>query len=288
MRLALGTAQFGLSYGVANNSGQISLNQGKLLLDYSLKNGINTLDTAITYGNSEQRLGEIGIEKWHVISKLPTLPDKCVNVNEWIFEEVHNSLNRLGIHQLYALLLHNPQQLLEANGLQIYRSLNQLKADGLIQKIGISIYDPSELDLLFREFNFDLIQAPFNIFDRRILHSGWLAKLSSLGVEVHTRSTFLQGLLLMPRNKLPTKFDRWALFWDEWFNWLEESELSPADACLRYVLSFLEINKVIVGVDNVAQLNELIKATYGSLPKIPEKMKIDDINLINPARWDTD
>lgn len=288
MRLALGTAQFGLSYGVANNSGQISLNQGKLLLDCSLKNGINTLDTAIAYGNSEQRLGEMGIEKWHVVSKLPALPDTCVNVNDWVFEEVHNSLHRLGIHQLYGLLLHKPEQLLEAKGLQIYQSLNQLKADGLVHKIGISIYDPSELDLLFREFNFDLIQAPFNIFDRRILDSGWLDKLSSLGIEVHTRSTFLQGLLLMPRDKLPTKFDRWSLLWDEWFNWLQESELSPADACLRYVLSFLEINKAIVGVDNEAQLNELIKATHGSLPKIPEKMKIDDINLINPARWGAD
>jgi aryl-alcohol dehydrogenase-like predicted oxidoreductase len=286
MRLALGTAQFGLSYGVANTSGQIDLNQGKLLLDCALKNGINTLDTAIAYGNSEKRLGQIGVEKWHVVSKLPAVPDKCENVKEWVFEQVHNSTNRLGIGQLYGLLLHKPKQLLEPNGHLIYQSLIELKTYGLLNKIGVSIYDPSELDLLCNEFDFDLIQAPFNILDRRIVDSGWLFKLSNLGIEIHTRSTFLQGLLLMSRESIPLKFSRWSLLLHEWLNWLEESNLSAAEACLRYILSFLEINKVVVGVDNEIQLNELIKGARGPLLKIPENIKSNDINLINPARWE--
>lgn len=285
MRIAIGTAQFGLPYGIANNSGQISLDQGKLLLDCAAKSGISMLDTAIAYGNSEQRLGEIGIQQWDIVSKLPALPDGCVNVNRWIIEQVHNSLNRLEVQQLYGLLLHRPQQLLEINGHLIYQALIELKKKSLVRKIGISIYDPSELDLLCKKFDFDLIQTPFNILDRRVLDSGWLAKLSSSGVEIHTRSAFLQGLLLMKRKDIPTKFDQWALLWDEWFGWLEKSGLSPVDACLRYVLSYSEISKVVVGVDNVTQLNQLIKATQGSLPSIPDKLKVDDINLINPANW---
>jgi aryl-alcohol dehydrogenase-like predicted oxidoreductase len=285
MRLALGTAQFGLSYGVANNSGQIDLNQGKLLLDCALKNGINTLDTAIAYGNSERRLGQIGVEKWHVVSKLPDLPDKCENVKGWVVEQVHHSIIRLGIDQLYGLLLHKPQQLLDPNGHLIYQSLIQLKADGLLNKIGISIYDPSELDLLCKEFDFDLIQAPFNILDRRILYSGWLTKLSNLGIEVHTRSTFLQGLLLMSEKDIPTKFDQWTLLWLEWFNWLKNSEISALEACLGYVLSFSEISKIVVGVDSITQLNQVIQATRGAPLNVPDKLKIDDINLINPANW---
>ena len=285
MRLALGTAQFGLSYGVANNSGQINLNQGKLLLDCALKNGINTLDTAVAYGNSEKRLGQIGVEKWHVVSKLPALPDGCENVKGWVVEQVHQSINRLGIDQLYGLLLHEPKQLLEPNGHLIYQSLIQLKADGLLNKIGISIYDPSELDLLCKEFDFDLIQAPFNILDRRILDSGWLTKLSKLGIEVHARSVFLQGLLLMSEKDIPTKFDQWTLLWLEWFNWLKKSELSALEACLGYVLSFSEISKIIVGVDSITQLNQVILATRSSPLNVPDKLKTNDINLINPANW---
>ena len=285
MRLALGTAQFGFSYGIANNSGQIDLSQGKLLLNSALKNGINTLDTAIAYGNSEMRLGQIGVEKWHVVSKLPALPDKCENVKGWVVEQVHHSIIRLGIDQLYGLLLHKPQQLLDPNGHLIYQSLIQLKADGLLNKIGISIYDPSELDLLCKEFDFDLIQAPFNILDRRILDSGWLTKLSNLGIEVHTRSTFLQGLLLMSEKDIPTKFDQWTLLWLEWFNWLKKSELSALEACLGYVLSFSEISKIVVGVDSITQLNQVIQATRGVPLNVPDKLKIDDINLINPANW---
>ncbi len=285
MRLALGTAQFGFSYGVANNSGQIDLSQGKLLLDCALKNGINTLDTAVAYGNSEKRLGQIGVEKWHVVSKLPALPDGCENVKGWVVEQVHQSINRLGIDQLYGLLLHEPKQLLESRGQLIYQSLIQLKADGLLNKIGISIYYPSELDLLCKEFDFDLIQAPFNILDRRILDSGWLAKLSKLGIEVHTRSVFLQGLLLMSEKDIPTKFDQWTLLWLEWFNWLKKSELSALEACLGYALSFSEISKIVVGVDSITQLNQVIQAIRGAPLNVPDKLKIDDINLINPTNW---
>lgn len=285
MRIAIGTAQFGLPYGIANKSGQISLDQGKLLLDCAAKSGISILDTAIAYGNSEQQLGEIGVQQWGIVSKLPALPAACTNVNKWIFEQVYNSLNRLGVRRLYALLLHKPQQLLEINGHLIYQALTELKENDLVSKIGVSIYDPSELDLLCKKFHFDLIQAPFNILDHRMLDSGWFAKLSSLGVEIHTRSAFLQGLLLMQRKDIPTKFDQWRLLWDEWFDWLEKSEMSPVDACLRYVLSYSEISKVVVGVDNITQLNQLIKASRGSLPSIPEKLKVDDVNLINPANW---
>lgn len=285
MRIAIGTAQFGLPYGIANKSGQISLDQGKLLLDTAAKSGISILDTAIAYGNSEQQLGEIGVQQWGIVSKLPALPAACTNVNKWIFEQVYNSLNRLGVRRLYALLLHKPQQLLEINGHLIYQALTELKENDLVSKIGVSIYDPSELDLLCKKFHFDLIQAPFNILDHRMLDSGWFAKLSSLGVEIHTRSAFLQGLLLMQREDIPTKFDQWCLLWDEWFDWLEKSEMSPVDACLRYVLSYSEISKVVVGVDNITQLNQLIKASRGSLPSIPEKLKVDDVNLINPANW---
>lgn len=285
MRLALGTAQFGLAYGIANKAGQVNLTEGQMLLNLAAKNGISMLDTAISYGDSQSRLGKLGVQEWDIVSKIPEIPRRCINIAQWIEDQVSNSLNQLGARRLYGLLLHRPQQLLGLDRDLIYQALIKLKANGFVKKIGVSIYDPSELDLLIKEFDFDLVQAPFSVLDRRILDSGWLAKLSSLKVEVHARSVFLQGLLLMSRGDMPNKFERWNLLWDKWFSWLEESGMSPVDACLRYVLSFPEVTKVIVGVESITQLNQIIFAVNGSTPNVPQEISVNDINLINPTLW---
>ena len=287
MKLAIGTAQFGLPYGIANKSGQLSVSEGSLLLDVAKSFGINTLDTAIAYGVSEQRLGKIGVANWRIISKLPPVPDakNCPNIKKWIFEEINQSLNRLKVDLLYGLLLHTPQQLLEDGGDEIYSALQQLKADGLVHKIGVSIYEPSELDALYERYKFDIVQSPFNIFDRRLLSSGWLSKLHKHNVEVHVRSIFLQGLLLMKKEEIPSKFNRWSSVFDSWFKFLDEQHLSSLEACLKYTLSFSEISNVIVGLDNLTQLHEVVESSQGLIPLLPNDFQLTDTDLINPASW---
>ncbi len=287
MKLAIGTAQFGLSYGIANNSGQISPEEGKLILDTAKRFGINTLDTAIDYGSSEQRLGEIGVANWRIISKLPLVPDakNCFNRKKWIFEEVNQSISRLKVDSLYGLLLHRPAQLLEDGGDEIYDALQQFKKDGLVHKIGVSIYEPSELDMLYKLYKFDIVQSPFNIFDRRLLTSGWLARLNEDSVEVHVRSIFLQGLLLMPRKSIPSKFNRWLPIFDSWYKWLDNQGLSQLEACLKYTLSFPQISNVIVGFDSLTQLNEIVEASRGLKPLRLYDFHIHDTDLINPVSW---
>ncbi|MFA6051875.1 MAG: aldo/keto reductase [Methylobacter sp.] len=285
MKLALGTVQFGLPYGIANQAGQISLHEGKAMLQLAADNGIDTLDTAIVYGESEQRLGEIGIQGWQIISKLPAIPDDCTDILHWVAEAVDGSLQRLNVNSLYGLLLHRPQQLMEKNGDELYHALQQLKQDGLVQKIGVSIYDPSELDAICGRFQLDLVQAPFNPIDRRLIDTGWLSRLAEQGTELHVRSIFLQGLLLMSPSNRPEKFDRWAPLWSKWHEWLKDANLAPLQACLRYALSFPEISRVIIGVDNQNQLIEIIHAAEGSALHVPEEFKTDDLDLINPACW---
>lgn len=285
MKLAIGTAQFGQPYGIANQAGQVSLHEGKAMLQLAADNGIDTLDTAIAYGDSEQRLGEIGVQGWQVVSKLPIIPDDCADTLQWVTEAIDGSLQRLNVNSLYGLLLHRPQQLMEKNGDKLYRALQQLKQEGLVQKIGISIYAPSELDTLCNHYQFDLVQAPFNIMDRRLIDTGWLSRLAEQGMELHVRSAFLQGLLLMAPSDRPSKFDRWAPLWSKWHEWLKDVNLTPLEACLRYTLSFSEISRVIVGVDNRNQLKQIIHATKGSLPQIPDVLKTDAPDLINPAHW---
>jgi len=286
-RLALGTVQFGLRYGVANTSGQVSPDEVTAILQQARVGGVDTLDTAVAYGESEQRLGEIGVEGWRVVSKLPAMPSDPKDVGGWVEEAVECSLRRLNIDCLYGLLLHRPQQLLEPSGEELHAALVKLKDKGLVEKIGVSIYDPEELDRLWPRFQLDLVQAPFNILDRRIETSGWLTRMRQAGTEVHVRSVFLQGLLLMETDRRPKKFDRWQLLWDRWNQWLIEQALTPVQACLGFAMSRPEVDRVVVGVDNRRQLGEIISAAETRVPALPTMLKTDDMDLINPSRWDT-
>ncbi len=284
-RLALGTVQFGLEYGVANNAGRVNFDEAGKILAEAAHAGINMLDTAIAYGDSESTLGKIGVADWRVVTKLPEMPDTCRDVAAWVEAQVRGSLDRLSIPQLHAVLLHRPAQLLEARGSELFDALERLKILGYTQKIGISIYDASELDSLFREMHFDLVQAPLNILDRRLVTSGWAQRLKRSGTELHVRSAFLQGLLLMPADKRPQKFNRWQSLWSEWERWLNETGLSPVEACLRYVMSVEEVDNVVVGVDNAAQLHEIHAASIGVLPGLPDWPQTIDPVLLNPALW---
>ena len=285
MKLALGTAQFGLAYGIANQVGQVSLAEANSILKFAAASGIDTLDTAISYGDSEHRLGQIGVRNWQVVSKLPAIPDDIVHPMPWIQDIVNSSLQNLNVSKLYGLLLHRPVQLLERRGDQIYLALQELKKTGLIEKIGISIYDPAELNNLCPHFHFDIIQVPFNIIDRRLIQSGWLNRLANDGVELHARSVFLQGLLLMKSVDRPSLFNKWSSLFLRWDQWLTEVGLTAQEASLRYALSYPQIKKVIVGVDSVKQLKELTEAAHGPLPYVPNQLFSNDINLLNPANW---
>jgi hypothetical protein len=285
VRLALGTVQFGTSYGVANASGQVSVEEARRILAQARANGIDMLDTAIAYGDSEARLGAIGVANWRVVSKLPTLPADVANVAEWVRAGVRGSLSRLGVSKLYALLLHRPAQLLSPEGDALYRALESVRSEGLVSRIGISIYEPAELDGLVGRFPVDVVQAPFNVLDRRLVESGWLARLKARGAELHVRSVFLQGLLLMPAGERPRKFRRWQSLWDGWDAWLAQTGLSPLEACVRYVLSFAEIDAAVVGVDSSTQLAQIVASGRGELPVVPASLRCSDADLLNPARW---
>jgi aryl-alcohol dehydrogenase-like predicted oxidoreductase len=285
VRLALGTVQFGTSYGVANADGQVPVNEVRRILRYARENGIDMLDTAIAYGDSESRLGSIGVASWRVVSKLPAQSAECADVADWVRAAVRGSLTRLGVSRLYALLLHRPEQLLTAGGEALYRALKALKAEGLVGRIGISIYEPAELDAIVARFPVDVVQAPFNILDRRLLESGWLARLKAQSVELHVRSVFLQGLLLMPAGQRPRKFERWQSLWDAWHAWLSQAELTPLQACVRYVMSFTEIGAAVVGVDSLTQLAQIVQSGEGELPAVPTSLGCTDTDLLNPARW---
>ncbi len=284
-RLALGTAQFGLCYGVANQSGQVSHDQTAAILEHAWAAGLDTIDTAIVYGESEQRLGEIGVAQWQVITKLPAMPETRTDVIAWVQESVLGSLKRLRIPKLYGLLLHRSRQLLGPQGDALYRALHALKDQGKVEYTGVSIYGPDELDALWPYYRLDLVQAPFNIMDRRLATSGWLTRLHQAGAKVHIRSVFLQGLLLMEAANRPATFNCWQPLWDLWHHWLDHQALTPLQACLGFALSQPEIDRVVVGVDSLKQLQGILAGVETPAVNPPTALASEDLHLIDPSRW---
>ena len=284
-KIALGTAQFGMSYGISNNSGQILDSEIDRILEYAFLNGIDTLDTAINYGSSEDSLGRFGVDMFQIVTKLPSIPLDVSNVREWIRQQIFNSLKRLNLKKIYGVLLHDPIQLMGSFGVDIYAELISFQEQGYIKKIGISMYDPNQLTALIPQYHFDIIQIPLNIFDRRFINSDWLKFLKDDGVEIHSRSAFLQGLLLMPRDLLPEKFSYWKNYFDSWYGWLEKKGITPIQAALNFVLSNPDIDKVIIGVDSLAHLKGIIRAAHSYAPGIIPDLSIEDERLINPGNW---
>jgi hypothetical protein len=286
-RFALGTVQFGVAYGIANATGQVPVAEAAKIFALAAKSGIDTVDTAIGYGESERCLGQIGMSGFNVVTKLPSMPTGLADVAGWVNAQIDASLARLGTAQLHGVLLHSPQELLGDNGSILFKALCGLKERSLARKIGVSVYAPAELENLTAKFRFDLVQAPLNLLDRRLAVTGWLQRLKDRAIEVHTRSAFLQGLLLLPRGDVPTKFARWNGVLDRWHAWLERHQTTAVQACLAYPLSLMEVDRVIVGTDNAEQLRTILTdAALASKAPLPD-LACNDEDLINPARWST-
>lgn len=285
MNLVLGTAQFGFDYGVSNDLGRVSEECVSEILKIAKANGICTLDTAIDYGNCESILGKLGLRNWQVVTKLPPLPDACIDPFDWIQGQTKLSIQRLGVPKLHGLLLHRPSQLLSDVGPNLYKAMQKIKAQNLVTKIGISVYSTSELDLIIHKYPVDIVQAPLNIIDRSLIETGWANRLRLNGIELHTRSAFLQGLLLMPDGNRPSKFNRWTDIWCEWSRWLSATGLTPLQACIQYVNLFNNTGNVVVGTVTADQLAEIISCLGCKLSSLPNFGKLKDGRLIDPSSW---
>tara|TARA_Y100000768_G_scaffold299944_1_gene233718 strand:- start:42 stop:911 length:870 start_codon:yes stop_codon:yes gene_type:complete len=286
-KLALGSAQFGMQYGITNTSSRFTDADIEEVLRIAKKNHIDTIDTAIAYGESESRLGKHDLKEFKIITKIPKFSSEVTNIKKWINEEIESSLLRLNKNKIHAILFHHPNDLKKSEGKIIYESLKKFKDQNIISKLGVSIYSPNELDTIFSNFDFEIVQAPFNVIDNSLINSGWMKKLNDNGIEIHTRSTFLQGLLLCDLNEIPYKFNKWKDIFESWDYQTSNINISKMEACLNYANSFNEINKIIVGIDNLSQFKEILSydlsKDYQRLPSF----NCLDKTLINPSNWDS-
>lgn len=284
MKIALGTVQFGVKYGVSNTTGRVGSGTVKEILQVARSLGVSTLDTAAAYGGSEEALGNAGVSGFKVISKVPPRSDGSESPADWVLKNVEKSLANLKSDSLYGLMLHRPLDLLQPNGADLYEALLSVKRQGLVEKVGASVYGPEDLNKL-SSFVFDVVQAPMNVIDQRLASSGWLARLNKCGTEVYIRSAFLQGLLLMAQDQRPDYFQPWNALLAEYDAWVRGQRLSPLQGCLGYLNQYPEISKIVIGVETADQLREAVSAVGAAVSSVPESIQTDDLNLINPALW---
>ena len=249
-KLGLGTVQWGLPYGVANQHGITTPETVTALLGEAGQYGIAVLDTASLYGKSEAVLGMNPLEGFKVVTKTPrftTLHISDIEANQ-LGATFQQSLNLLKCKKTYALLIHHADNLLVPGGDKLLAAMRQLKEKGLIEKIGVSVYDSTQVDALLKKFTPDLIQLPLNVMDQRMLASGHLELLKNKGVEIHVRSVFLQGLLLMPLSNISAFFEPIRPLLTHWHAAALTQGLTANQAALNFVKNLPYIDTALAGL----------------------------------------
>lgn len=289
MKLALGSAQFGLDYGISNQSGQSSLEEVRAILAYAQSKGIDVLDTANSYGESETVLGESEkTSKFKLVTKTKTFDKEQRITSKSVdqFKEVFvQSLKKLNVDSVYGLMIHHAEDLLKPGSELLFEIMRSFKCQGLVQKIGVSAYHERQIRQILKNYSIDIIQVPVSILDQRLIQNGVLTDLKSLGVEVHTRSAFLQGLIFMNPKNLSSHFDGVKPLLERFQLSLKQEGYSAIEAALGYLGQFKEIDRVVCGVTNVKQLEEVYQGISAKYNSLFDGFKIDDEKILNPSLW---
>ena len=272
-KLVLGTVQFGCSYGI-NSAGRPDFGEVSGILDLARGAGITTLDTSSAYGEAEQVLGNAGTDGFRIVSKYPAGGGDVSGAFK-------GSLLRLGTESLYGYLLHHFHVWRESP--KIWDEFRRLRDAGQVERIGFSLYSPDELDMLLEAgVDFDLLQFPRNLLDRSF--DPYLRDLKALGVEIHVRSTFLQGLFFMDRNSLPEKLQPLRLALEQIDTEASENCVSVSALALAFNLLNPLVDGVLVGVDNKAQLQADIDDCDADC-WFDFDIEVSDRALLNPVNW---
>lgn len=283
-RIIIGTAQFGMDYGINNRRGRIPMEEAFQILGEAAAIGIDIVDTASTYGDTESVLGTYRkrySKELRIISKLKECKEDQID------DTILTSFKKTNSNKLYGYLIHNFSQY--RKNPVIWEKLEKFKSDGKIEKIGFSLYYPEELNCIMEnKLKVDILQIPFNIFDQRFLP--YLAIAKNLGVEINVRSVFLQGLVFADPATLGVKFagikDRLNLL----RSLSTEKKIPLAALCLGFAVLNPHIDKIVIGLDSIDHFREIVtslqyintsKKTILGLASFSETNEM----LIVPLNW---
>jgi aryl-alcohol dehydrogenase-like predicted oxidoreductase len=284
-QLALGTAQFGLDYGITNTRGRVPQAEAEALLKQAWQGGIRILDTAQAYGNSEEVLGAAIRDAWRVVTK--TLPLRSDRVDEDALARVDAAFTQSQrlLGKVDTLLVHHAQDLFVPGGERLFAWLADRKARGDVSRIGVSVYDGREIAALLDRFTLDVVQLPANIADQRLVIDGSIARLHAAGVEIHVRSLFLQGLLLADPKFAAERFPERRYWFDEFHAECAKQGVSPQAACFGFFKSHPEFNVAVVGVSSAQELAQLQAAWAGASAVDWSAWGVDNTSFTDPRLW---
>ncbi len=293
MKLILGTAQLGLDYGISNQAGAMPLQMAHKILNTAHNAGITTLDTAPHYGNAEARIGQFHQKSpftFKVISKAPRFDDHdqiSAQQLATLESQIKKSLSELSISEIDTLLVHALEDLQKPGGMKLWQ---HLKNHPQLKKTGVSIYTAEDIDWVLEHLNPDVIQAPFNVLDQRLLKSGHLKALKQRGIETHARSVFLQGLLLMSPEQIRARHPKALESVSQFLTFGQKSKQDPLNAALHFVLQQPLIDQVLVGVQSAAELTTLCDIAQDQpkqnwLATDWDQFYCQDPEIIDPRYW---
>lgn len=284
-KIILGSAQFGLPYGIASRKDQVSFEVAKKIIEFAHKRGITKIDTSPLYGSSEDVLGMIGMQDWKVITKIEIDKKSQVSIQNQVHINLEQSRSRLRVAKHYAALIHYPYLLSVDHLSQIFGALQDAKNLGLTSKIGFSIYQPKELEN-YIHLRPDVIQAPMNVFDQSLIQTGWFDKLTAMGIEVHARSVFLQGLLTMEKSELSSFFDKFSHRFDKFEKTIKDSNRSRLQLLLGHLFNNPKLQNIIIGIHEVSQLSEILDLDVSNLkPEDIHDLAVSEPDLKYPYNW---
>ncbi|MDB4315199.1 aldo/keto reductase [Cyclobacteriaceae bacterium] len=282
VKIALGTAQFGINYGISNEKGIPNDKELKMIFTSARNHGIKYLDTHSAYGNSEERIGTLGNSFFKIVTKFSK-----VTSNMELRSSLANSLKRLNADFIYGFLAHDPNSLISAPSL--WHELLELKRSGKIKKIGYSLYSPEQLEKLMELGCIpEIVQLPYSLLDRKF--EGYLPLLKEHNTEIHVRSVFLQGLYLMNPSSLPKKLSSLKESLTNLQKLCKNEKKSVAEIALNFVRVNPYIDQLVIGVESAQQLNENIDLISKQISSPEFFVKLDSINvkdklLLNPSNW---
>lgn len=290
-KIILGTANFGLSYGIANKK---KLREGEVfeILTLSCTHKIWGVDTAKVYGNAELVLGKFFEKYGKTFNIITKLPQKEYLSYKDVETEFFNSLNTLNVSSVDFLLIHSFETFTLHKKI-IIPALQSLCKEGIIGKYGISVYHPREMQVFLDEIKEDVaVEFPFNLFDQRFISDNYLKIVKDRGNVLFARSIFLQGLFFLDESRLTGVFQKAKEKIKKIKELTLEYDIKPECIALLFATKRANIDGVIIGVDSKEQLMKNIECfsienceKYRYLSEDLQRLKINDEEIILPYKW---
>ena len=287
-KIVLGTAQFSGNYGVTRKNSFLTKNEAHKILKTLLTKKLRHLDTSIDYENSLKKINSFNFNNWQITTKMdPKKLDFSSEQN--LYLSVENQIKLIkqnsSIKTIKNLLIRNSNMILTPKGKILYRVLKKIKRNKLIINFGYSIYSFKNLEKIIINFRPDLIQCPYNVFDRRIENIKIKSLLKKKKIKIQVRSIFLQGVLLKKIHQLPKFFHKWKKLFLNFENLIKINKLTALSLCFNVVNNNKDIDEILIGVQNNKELKEILNIELKRKILMSKELFNPSLKLIDPTKW---